>query len=194
MVGRPVALQLGGQGKILPAGKGGGADGGDALDAEGAGHGDADAQEAIGIGIEAPGLSELGHHAPHGGQRAVGARLVDGSGSAGADAAGEIGQHPHQHLMVELQPDGIGAVGIDGKRRRGLAAAGPARGRRLQYAGLLELGHDIGDGLGGKRGEARDLGPRQGAVQAYGLDDDAAVMRSRLLEIGARDRGGLAHG
>jgi hypothetical protein len=96
--------------------------------------------------------------------------------------------------MVELQPDGIGPVGIDGKGGRRLAAARPARGRRLQYAGLLELGDDIGDGLGGKGGEARDLGPRQRSVQAHGLDHHPAVVRSRLLEIGARDGGRLAHG
>src|SRR5690606_23894980 len=82
---------------------------------------------------------------------------------------------------------GQGAVGVDGELDRWLAASGAQAAQLDQQAFFEQVLNDIGDGLGGNSGAARDLCPAHMPVHADDFEDDAPVMGAIALRIGADD-------
>ncbi len=103
-----------------------------------------------------------------------------------ANGPGEIGQQHGQMVAVDVDAHRIGPIRIDRQFRRRLAAAATAPPAFDDQAVVEERAAHIGDGLGGQSGDLRQFRPRNGAMQAHGLQRHTHVVIARILEIGPR--------
>ena len=86
-----------------------------------------------------------------------------------------------------LRPMENHAVRVDDQLGGRLAAStAPASGLLDQLVGEQPLG-DVGDGRRGEPGDRRQLGARDRAVDADGVQGDALIVIAGALEIGARE-------
>ena len=104
------------------------------------------------------------------------------------DLAGEVDQAGLEAERRDMDADGEAAFGVDGERRRRVAAA-----LRLGAAGddetlVLDLADDIGDGLGGEADATGDVGAGDGGVETDRLQHDAPVIGPAEFLVGAAER------
>ena len=102
-----------------------------------------------------------------------------------ADIAEKIDQHEFGAPAPDLQPDEIGAVGIERHRDGWLADLSAHRRLAQQQAFLLELAHDDRDGLRRQPRHARDVGLGEAAVLADEREHEALVLVAHAALVGA---------
>ena len=164
------------------------------LDAERAGHGNAEPDgAALGIGMDGIELAADARDQVEGdGEALVGSLIGQLGAHLDQRSAEKIHRHGAEIALVDVEPDGEGPGRDQPVRHRRLTTLELHRRLGLDQPGGLELVDDVGGGLPRQQRRAGEVGPRQRAIGAERIEDDAPVVGAGTAQIAAGARNDLS--